>query len=490
MRFPFGRGARQREIEGLRQRIAELQDEITKIQDSLAAESPDIETTDAYRSVQLLRESMRREELATLREELRGLEARVETLTADRRTQVSSAEESEATAAVVHEAATEPTVEVAGEAEQEAEREATAVPSVVGPGLPSERAIIEPALPRSALPAELAPEEAAPADAVIDEEPALAAWETVAQAGEPAAEVDEAGADVPEGVTADEAVTPVAVGEPAAEVAVPEPGTPMEPEAPVEVGPTSEAETPAAAETPAEGEPPAEPEAVAAEEREAPEPVAAEEHETPEPVAVPVGGGTGIDVDDAATVPAAEADAAEKPATEAVPGRRSSRWVLLLLALAVIVIAVVFALESGLVGPVTGTVPNVIATALPTRLPPTVAPTVGPPTAFPTFPPSPAPPTVPPLAAAPGEAFAIEGLTAPGAAEVAIERGTIAAPPGFTGALLRDTPVLAARNLQVLPNGAAVDILPGNATGSGFNWLRVRSAEGVIGWVISTVLGR
>ena len=97
---------------------------------------------------------------------------------------------------------------------------------------------------------------------------------------------------------------------------------------------------------------------------------------------------------------------------------------------------------------------------------------------------------MPPLAAAPDEPFAIEGLTAPEVAEVAIDRGTIAAPPGFTGALLRATPVLAARNLQVLPNGATVEILPGNATGSGFNWLRVRSVEGVIGWVISTVLGR
>ena len=77
MRFPFGRGARQREIDGLHQRIAELQDEISKIEDSLATESPDVETTDAYRSVQLLRESMRREELATLRQELGGLEARL-----------------------------------------------------------------------------------------------------------------------------------------------------------------------------------------------------------------------------------------------------------------------------------------------------------------------------------------------------------------------------------------------------------------------------
>jgi len=479
VRFPFGRGARQREIDGLRQRIAELQDEITKIQDSLAAESPDIETTDAYRSVQLLRESMRREELATLREELRGLEARVETLTADRRTPVLSAEASEAAAAIVPDAeastphpeaepqpalATAPTAEVAGEPGQEAERDATAVPSaVMGRGLPSERAIIEPALPpRSAVPAEVAPEEAAEAkaEAVMDEEPALAAQETVAQAGEPAAELDEARAEVPEGVTADEAVTPVAVGEPAAEVAAPEAETPVEVEASAALEQPPEAETPAAAEPPAEGGPAAEPEAVAVEERGAPEPGAA------------------------------EAEAAEKSATEAVPGRRSSRLVLLLLALAVIVIAVVLALESGLVGPVTGTAPNVVATALPTRVPSTVAPTAGPPAVFPTLLPSPAPPTVPPLAAAPDEPFAIEGLTAPEVAEVAIDRGTIAAPPGFTGALLRATPVLAARNLQVLPNGATVEILPGNATGSGFNWLRVRSVEGVIGWVISTVLGR
>ena len=47
MRFPFGRGARQREVDGLRQRIAELQGEITKLEETLIAESPDTETTDA-----------------------------------------------------------------------------------------------------------------------------------------------------------------------------------------------------------------------------------------------------------------------------------------------------------------------------------------------------------------------------------------------------------------------------------------------------------
>jgi len=478
VRFPFGRGARQRELEGLRQRIAELQDEISKIQDSLDVEVPDVETTDAYRSVQLLRESMRREELATLHAELRGLEARVESLTAaDRRP--SLAEESEAsadaddiTAPGRHELeptaipAAEPRADEGPAGPPEAQSEAAAPRSpITGQGLPSERAIIEPALsPRPAPPAEADAEEPSEAEAEI-ETPAEAA---VPVGQEPAAE-------------SAASLEPPSEGEPAAPEAVAAPGEAPEPAEAQELEPSE----PVAVDEPT----PAAPEEA--------EPAVGKEAETqesgavaePEPAEVTAGpADTGAEADDGLAAPVGHAEDDDRPAPEAA-GRRSSRWILLLLAIAVVVIAGVLALESGLIGPITGSAPGIVATPLATR-PPTVAPTARPPTAISTLPPTSAPPTVPPLAAVPDEAFTVEGLTLPDSPEISIERGTIAAPPGFTGALLRDTPILAARNLQFLPNGALVDILPGSATGSGFSWLRVRSAEGVVGWVISTVLGR
>jgi hypothetical protein len=354
VRFPFGRGARRREIDGLRQRVAELQDEITKLEESLAAEAPDVETTDAYRSVQVLRESMRREELTALQTELQGLEARLDTLTADRRPPAPVAAPQPAEIAPEAEALPEGTGESTADVAEETASVATPPPAAISDrGLPSERAIIEPALPpRAAAPAESeAPPEVAAGAGSSSEEPSeeLAPTADVAEA-EAAAAVgpDEATAAVPE---------PAAIGEAEALDAVPE----------------AEATVPAGAD-----EEPVEEELAPAALSTAPEPSA------PLPA---------VDLSAEPATATVEEREAAVPA-EAPADRRSSRWVLLLVAIAVIVVAAVAALESGLFSPGLGIMPGVAPTPLPTARPPTIAL----PTAIPTLAPTATPPTAVPLA--------------------------------------------------------------------------------------------
>jgi hypothetical protein len=368
VRFPFGRGARQREIDGLRQRIAELQDEITKVEESLLAESPDVETTDAYRSVQLLRESMRREELTTLRQDLGGLEARLKTLTADRQPPAAAAELESATE-------TETVAEPAGRGSPDSGTEGAIEPGmrsdepplgpeasapplpVSGHGLPSERAIIEPSLPARA-PAESAPP-------------------------------SEEGVEAVSSATVDDQPPPVVE------------------EAPVAAGATGDAEladTLPVTDLPATDLVEEEPTAVTVEpdgEPGATEPGTAEPG-TVEPVATAADGGTGIGVveDSVAEAPAEAEPADEAEAVAAVPQGRSHAGVLLavLLLLAVVAIVAVAAFEGGLIGPVIGTSPT-LAPARPTLS--TVVPTLPPPTVRPTVPPTrPPEPTAPPLARA------------------------------------------------------------------------------------------
>ena len=38
--------------------------------------------------------------------------------------------------------------------------------------------------------------------------------------------------------------------------------------------------------------------------------------------------------------------------------------------------------------------------------------------------------------------------------------------------------------LRDLPAGTRLEVLDGTATANGFQWLRVRTADGTIGWVI------
>jgi hypothetical protein len=394
VRFPFGRGARQRELDGLRQRIVELQDEISKIEDSLAVESPDVETTDAYRSVQLLRESMRREELATLRQELRGLDARLETLTADRRKEAAAVDSAplaeavaqpETAAAPPREQPNEPTVE----ANQASESEPMSSPAAVtGRGLPSERAIIEPPLPAHAPASEVAPIEAEAGDAraAPEEEPLPAAQEAIAGPAETP--------ELPGEALTTEPVA-AALDEPAAdqplEPAVTDDGTPEEPgdeeaQAAVSEEPMA-VESAAATDTTAVEEPTAASQPIGAA-----EPISAVEPESAE--AEPT-----------------EEEPAEGAVVEAPPRRRRGRWiaVTLLVILALAAVVAVGALESGLIGP-TAIAPTAVPTVRPT-LPPTAVPTISPPAVLPTLPATPPPPTVVPAGLPADEAARNPGLT-------------------------------------------------------------------------------
>jgi capsular polysaccharide biosynthesis protein len=66
--------------------------------------------------------------------------------------------------------------------------------------------------------------------------------------------------------------------------------------------------------------------------------------------------------------------------------------------------------------------------------------------------------------------------------------GRTQAPQGFTAAFLREAPATSARAIASLPNGTAVAILPETASGDGFTWVRVRTADGDLGWIVSTAV--
>ena len=65
---------------------------------------------------------------------------------------------------------------------------------------------------------------------------------------------------------------------------------------------------------------------------------------------------------------------------------------------------------------------------------------------------------------------------------------TTRAPAGFTSAFLRENPTAASRALANLPNGTSLEVLPETAAGDGFTWLRVRTSNGTLGWVVSTAV--
>ncbi len=514
MRFPFGRGARQREIDGLRQRIAELQDDITSLDQTLTAEAPDVETTDAYRSVQLLRESMRREELTTLRQELAGLEARLETLTIDRHpstpgTSINPPMNATSVEAAVPGAATDPATaesratSVAGEAGPSGAGEAepsTAPSPVSGRGLPSERAIIEPPLPPAPGMEAVAPVAEPVGSPVPDAEepfdaPVFSAEEPVeafvaGAEAQPALIADEAAAaETAETPILDEqeAVAGVAaveepVNEPVGEVPVGSAGA-TEVQTSTEAGPVEQAaaqdDEPQAAAGPTDAAETTEPAATAGTST-----FVSDEEAVAAP-AEPEGEADAVERED---VVVAEREEAVEPPRRPRSGARVAILLLVLLAAAGVVAVAAF--ESGMIAPGFITAARTVGPTSPPTLPATVAPTRPPPTLVPTPPPTAAPqPTVAPIAALTDDA-ATDDLSATEAIEAAIDRGVIAAPVGFTGALLREGPVTSARNVEFLPNGVPVDILDGSAIGSGFRWLRVRSAQGAIGWVISSVLGR
>jgi len=66
--------------------------------------------------------------------------------------------------------------------------------------------------------------------------------------------------------------------------------------------------------------------------------------------------------------------------------------------------------------------------------------------------------------------------------------GTTRAPAGFTAAFLREAPTTSAPALAALPNGTGLEVLSDSATGDGFTWLRVRTGDGALGWMVSTAV--
>jgi len=229
-----------------------------------------------------------------------------------------------------------------------------------------------------------------------------------------------------------------------------------------------------------------------------PEPIAAES----EPVVVEPVAEEAV-TEEIPVVPEAEpsvaAEAAEAPRSKPRTGLIA---VITLLGLAAIAIVGAIALGFIPLGPMSlptpvPTRPVIVAPPSPSPSPlpsPSQAPataTVAPATATP-VPPTPLPPTAvveqPPdePIVAPEPDFEPEISTEPAIGSVVVQ-----APPGFTGAFLRTEPSMAAVVIRLLTNGTRVDLLSGEAFGTGFRWARVRSAEdGVTGWVVANTVGR
>lgn len=73
--------------------------------------------------------------------------------------------------------------------------------------------------------------------------------------------------------------------------------------------------------------------------------------------------------------------------------------------------------------------------------------------------------------------------------EPAIGAALIRPPRGFAAAHLRKQPSTSARIIRTLSTGSRVDLVHGSAR-AGFLWLRVRTDDGQVGWVVSTALQR
>jgi hypothetical protein len=76
---------------------------------------------------------------------------------------------------------------------------------------------------------------------------------------------------------------------------------------------------------------------------------------------------------------------------------------------------------------------------------------------------------------------------APSSGDAVIATRTIQAPSGFSGGTLRAGPSTSSQSLVVLSNGTEVEQLVGSATGEDYEWIRVRTADGRVGWIVTVV---
>jgi hypothetical protein len=395
VRFPFGRSPRRRELEEIQKRVAQLWEEISRLEQTAEDLPEDMDTSDAYRSVQRLRGSMAREELVSKRAELRQLEERASELESDiaiRPTGTFPAFNPEA----------QPDAQ-AGDVSALNEGGAALDPNRP---LPAELAIIEPVLTDDTA------DETASLDVATDDEPPVAE-EPVEAFLEPKPLPPEPNPVV------------VPVEELIAEVVEPEPA----------------------------------PEALA------------------------------------------EAHLAEAKEST-VPPRRRTGPVVALVVLVLLVLGAAGGIASGQIPLSPPPTPSpsiqspvaIVPTAVPVPTRP-ASPTAAPPTLT-SVPSTPVPPTVVPPTEVLPTPFPTETPPeiepepefAPNV-EPSIASTVILAPPGFTGAWLRTQPSMTAPAYRLLPNGTRVDLLEGAETASGFRWNRVRTADGLAGWVVATTLG-